>query len=86
MIFMITFYLTNSIRRFDIPAKALLLATLAHFALNAIFLIWLDWGIFGAALANSIHLILRFVFCYIFTRRHPELGLILKENYDTETF
>lgn len=86
MLFMIGFFLANSVRRFDIPAKGLLLATIAHFALNAIFLIWLDWGIYGAALSNTIHLMLRFVFGHIFALRNSEIGPILRESYDAETF
>jgi len=86
MLFFIGFFLTSSVRSFDIPPKSLFLATLMQILLILIFCVWLEWGVFGAAIANSIHLTLRFLFCYFFILRDPELGPIVRESYSPETF
>lgn len=86
MLQMIMQHLVNSNKRFDISMKTMFLSVVVHAIAVYIFMVTLPWGVYGAAVAASIHLASRYFIMLALVYREPELKELISRPFDSECF
>lgn len=86
MLYFVISSIGNSLKKFEVGMKCMLLSVPVHLISVYIFMFLLPWGIYGAAIAATIHLSSRFFICILLFKFDSQLNDILNRPWDSRCF